>query len=258
MVHKHGGSKGFTLVELLTVIAIIAVLTAILFPVFSRAREKARQTTCLSNLQQIGNASNLYSSDYNGFIVPWCITDPSFSAPTPANAPADHIATWDISLQSYIRNVDIVKCLSNPFDRTDRAYAIAHYTQRPFGASSWIGGYKDSIPAPTKTVLLFEKGANEPGSWGDALGQNVYQSHGSLTYPGGADPGEAAYSKKMFHFDGKNFLYVDGHAKYSPAGQGPFAWEGVSTAGWVAGPGCCYAWGKATDTPPGDWPGLDD
>ena len=61
--------RGFTLIELLVVIAIIAILAAILFPVFARAREKARQTSCLSNLKQVGLASNMYLQDYDERLV---------------------------------------------------------------------------------------------------------------------------------------------------------------------------------------------
>lgn len=63
-------NRGFTLIELLVVIAIIAILAAILFPVFAKAREKARQATCTSNLKQIGNAITMYASDYDDLLVP--------------------------------------------------------------------------------------------------------------------------------------------------------------------------------------------
>lgn len=58
--------KGFTLIELLVVIAIIPILAAILFPVFARARDKARQSSCLSNVKQIALAALMYAEDYDG------------------------------------------------------------------------------------------------------------------------------------------------------------------------------------------------
>jgi prepilin-type N-terminal cleavage/methylation domain-containing protein/prepilin-type processing-associated H-X9-DG protein len=65
-----GRSRGFTLIELLVVIAIIAILAAILFPVFARAREKARQASCKSNLKQIGLATIMYAQDYDETLPP--------------------------------------------------------------------------------------------------------------------------------------------------------------------------------------------
>jgi len=65
MVCGRPRREGFTLIELLVVIAIIAILAAILFPVFAQAREKARQTSCTSNLKQLGTAMMMYAHDYD-------------------------------------------------------------------------------------------------------------------------------------------------------------------------------------------------
>jgi prepilin-type N-terminal cleavage/methylation domain-containing protein/prepilin-type processing-associated H-X9-DG protein len=66
---RYLSRKGFTLIELLVVIAIIAILAAILFPVFAKAREKARQTKCTSNLKQYGMAMSMYAADWDGLVL---------------------------------------------------------------------------------------------------------------------------------------------------------------------------------------------
>jgi prepilin-type N-terminal cleavage/methylation domain-containing protein/prepilin-type processing-associated H-X9-DG protein len=68
--YRRATGGGFTLIELLVVVGIIAILAAILFPVFAQAREKARQSYCLSNLQQMGMAMTLYTDDQDGYYPP--------------------------------------------------------------------------------------------------------------------------------------------------------------------------------------------
>lgn len=70
LLPQYRVKRGFALIELLVVIAIIAILAAILFPVFAQARESARQTTCLSNLKQIATANRMYVQDYDERSVP--------------------------------------------------------------------------------------------------------------------------------------------------------------------------------------------
>ncbi len=93
--------RGFTLIELLVVIAIIAILAAILFPVFARAREKARQTSCLSNLKQIALAALSYAQDYDEVTVMFA---QSSVAP-------NYDFHW--LLEPYVKNSQIWDCPSN-------------------------------------------------------------------------------------------------------------------------------------------------
>src|SRR5476649_1192803 len=108
--------RGFTLIELLVVIAIIAILAAILFPVFAQAREKARSTTCLSNLKQLGAATQMYVQDYDErLFFRASAANPSVSrsgAIVPA-ASQPPVLWWN-AVQPYTKNTRILVCPSDP------------------------------------------------------------------------------------------------------------------------------------------------
>jgi len=111
-------NPGFTLIELLVVIAIIAILAAILFPVFAKAREKARQSSCLSNLKQISLAVMQYAQDYDESYVPSYIQ---------LNGPAND--RWFELIDPYVKNTQVFGCpsyLNYVLDNVRLSYGHAH------------------------------------------------------------------------------------------------------------------------------------
>jgi prepilin-type N-terminal cleavage/methylation domain-containing protein/prepilin-type processing-associated H-X9-DG protein len=157
--------KGFTLIELLVVIAIIAILAAILFPVFAKAREKARQTSCASNLKQLGLAFNIYAEDF----------DERLPAGNDGASSTDG-AGWAAQIYTDVKSTGVYKCPDDP-NQAIVSTASGLWSPNPglstsntetevpisYGLNSNIAGNGalSSFNAPSITVLLFEtSGAN--------------------------------------------------------------------------------------------------
>jgi len=156
--------RGFTLIELLVVIAIIAILAAILFPVFAKAREKARQASCQSNLKQLALSAIMYRTDYDernlqyyrGPGNPNPVDDWVNGQPVPSSV---NRYSWGVQIMPYIKNVQVFVCPSQPAPMT-RSTCASH---APF---RWMS-YGMSIS------YVNSKG----GRWADKIDSDVSNSN---------------------------------------------------------------------------------
>ncbi|HAZ62569.1 MAG TPA: hypothetical protein DCZ72_03015 [Armatimonadetes bacterium] len=128
----------------MVVIAIIAILAAILFPVFAKAREKARTASCASNLKQLGNAMRMYVDDYDGLSVSCAISGSSPAVmPERQGARAD----WTDHLYPYVKSGAVYVCPSSPTDKPSPTYG------RSGGyALNWVYFANFSAPLPIDSV----------------------------------------------------------------------------------------------------------
>jgi prepilin-type N-terminal cleavage/methylation domain-containing protein/prepilin-type processing-associated H-X9-DG protein len=271
---NRGKGAAFTLIELLVVIAIIAILAAILFPVFAQAREKARQTACLSNMKQIGTGLMMYVQDYDE-TYPMLSSYGSFNTSIPLQT-----GPYIQKVSGFSRNTaGIWKCPSDSVTPNTTTAGAVHQTysaaicvpaHRPAAGgqatpvtamwddvgvtvgdtTAYLGKAQAAIPAPTGTIMLVET-AN-PDSW---LGANTFGTKRPYMAAAGnyyaQNQLDTAGTKWMpgtggWHSEGWNYLYADGHVKYSKADQ--TVGKGVGGNGKDANGGTC-SW----SSPCGGW-----
>lgn len=201
----------FTLIELLVVIAIIAILAAILFPVFARAREKARQAACLSNIKQISLAMLMYVQDY----------DERFPFYAMGSYTVSPWVFWPHQLQVYIKNWDVYGCPSSPY-ASSMTYHGTYYPVRPnygFTNALWrtSTGYPLArIERPAEKFMCFD--SNHP-ALGDVRAILTASQCGVWHC---RDMVRDTHDWRVPHNEGVNIGFCDGHAKWQ---SGNSVWD---------------------------------
>ena len=158
---RHSRTRAFTLIELLVVIAIIAILAAILFPVFARAREKARMASCQSNLKEIALAWIMYAQDYDEAVVPARNNVPGFVGLFVSPSSNGYPAYWDL-LHPYIKNVQLWQCPSGATTTgacKNMSYGLSNRVRGRGEDDPNIGVNKlADITAPAETIAFGDGG----------------------------------------------------------------------------------------------------
>ena len=209
--------RGFTLIELLVVIAIIAILAAILFPVFARAREKARQASCNSNVKQLSLGFLMYLQDYDSKFPPQHDWNTSGS-----------YYHWPTLIYPYVKNSQLYVCPSA------KAWNYEYYATPPggthwwspvvsncsYGYGAWLGGF-GANPVPrgetdinaVNTLLVADCDCGIHACCGGQF--RVAWAEICQSQPGGcAIQPDYPSDKYARHNGGENIGFADGHAKW--------------------------------------------
>ena len=236
---SNATQRAFTLIELLVVIAIIAILAAILFPVFAQAREKARAISCLSNLKQTGLAFAMYTQDYDE-------TTPLQTSP-PGPKDADGFVTsggyWYNLIQPYCKNWQLFLC-------PDRSGTTGS-SSNPAGLETGPGvgrimgyGYNDGIVSDSGYGLTGTQTKDANGktertglniaailtpadcvAFGDTYDTPGYSAAMDNMFSGGDGPHNTG---SIRHMGNLNYAFVDGHAKIVHMKAGNYAGYGLT------------------------------
>jgi len=236
MKHRNRRVKGFTLIELLVVIAIISILAAILFPVFARARENARRTSCLSNLKQIGIGIMQYTQDYDErYPMNYWWKDPGSSVAgvtcpsNMSNGPCGkyrvntgsggtgfgYFVTWMDIIQPYIKSTQVFDCPSatHPEGFLTPSYGF----NAGFSSTNYANNYDYRSPAPVRQSFSLSQ-VERPSRVFLIVDSDTQYSIN--TTPAGiksyinAASSNVRYGTVRLHLEGINTMYADGHAKW--------------------------------------------
>lgn len=213
--------KAFTLIELLVVISVIAVLAALLFPVFARVREKARAATCVSNLRQIGMAIHQYMQDWDGGL-------PEFREG--GATPEQWLSfRWYGHILPYLKNQAILHCPSDNIDNGLRAMSFhPEWVNLPgvphlsYGYNFWLQQSRETtVDEAAETLLVADSAALQCG---DALLIVGGMPTSCYAFANGTEPLDVespltGYPGQERHSGGSNVAFFDGHVRFIPAAQ---------------------------------------
>lgn len=221
--------QGFTLIELLVVIAIIAILASILFPVFARARENARRSSCQSNLKQMTLGFMQYTQDFDERYPLWrhAITPGMCNNNGDCGWAADRTATMPSPVSAYIKSRLIFQCPSESATQPTNSPSVAGFTDYWYNSNigsdgsgacsgsfdnpSGVGGRAlAALEAPAVSILVGDGPGQGADSWTN--GRTTCAGGGPAQSNGRWNP--AALDYPLRHLEGANYAFADGHVKW--------------------------------------------
>jgi prepilin-type N-terminal cleavage/methylation domain-containing protein/prepilin-type processing-associated H-X9-DG protein len=217
---KTTSTRGFALIEILVCIAAIAILIAILFPVFAQVRDKARQASCLANGKQIGLSYAMYQQDYDGRL--------------PLTNHHGGLASWIQACQPYIKNRGVYRCPADTgakrWAATEQEWAdkAVDVRRSSYFLNGWLSGSSRfggdaTVNLPANLIYVAESREDNRGDhfhpmcWGETDPEFPACARAAALWD--AVNNETREIALRRHQDGGNYFYLDGHAKWGKWSQ---------------------------------------
>ena len=243
LTSSRNGKAAFTLIELLVVIAIIAILAAILFPVFARARENARRSSCMSNLKQIGLGLMQYTQDYDE-AYPWGVQSGVGNSSTPVGSGVPsavfaglnpsggfgYFTTWQDYIFPYVKSTQIFVCPSQSHTNSSIPAGSTMFNYG-YNAAFAVRGFSANYGVPSNTSLKMSQLQRiaETVLVMDYNEQAAINANPLSAFTRARNASEDVRTVVTPHLEGGSICYADGHVKWVPNGKYTGTWDGGTT-----------------------------